>query len=56
MGEGTRQNDTVTSGEGMPLTVIELASGAVRGRREMVAETVYQKHSTLQTRKWTYRV
>lgn len=40
----------------MPPVVKELASGATRGCKEMVAETVYQKHSTLQTRKWTYRV
>jgi len=32
------------------------APGAERGRRESVAATVYQKHSTLQTRKRKYRV
>ena len=29
---------------------------AEEGRSNQAAATVYQKHSTLQTRKWTYRV
>ena len=40
-GEGTRQNGTVTSGEGAPLLVTELASEAKGGRRYQVAATVY---------------
>jgi hypothetical protein len=40
----------------MPLLVKALAAEASGGRRETVAATVYQKHSTLQTRKRKYRV
>ena len=40
----------------MPLKVKDLASGAIKGLREQAAATVYQKHSTLQTRERKYRV
>ena len=40
----------------MPVIVKSLADGAMTGRRESVAATVYQKHSTVPTRKWTYTV
>ena len=40
-GEGTRQNDAVTSGEGMPRAVEPLAGRAGRGGTETVAATVY---------------
>jgi hypothetical protein len=36
--------------------VKDFASGADEGLRKTVAATVYQKHSTLRTRKWKYRV
>ncbi len=34
--------------------VKSLADGAVDGRSEKVVATVYQKHRSMQTRKWTY--
>ncbi len=40
-GEGTRQNGTVTSGEGTLLSVKSLADGADESRRYQVAATVY---------------
>jgi len=40
-GEGTRQNSTVTSGEGAPLLVIEFSLWADGGRSDQVAATVY---------------
>ena len=36
-----RHNDTVTSGEGVPVRVMDLASAARSGRREMAVATVY---------------
>ncbi len=55
-GEGTRQNSPVSSEEGVPLAVKDLASGAAGGRSEEAQATVYQKHSTLPSRKAMYRV
>ena len=39
--QGTRQVDPVTSGEGVPCEVKELASRALQGRSEMAQATVY---------------
>ena len=39
----------------MPFSVSGLAPQAEGGLSEMVAATVYQKHSALQNRKMTYR-
>ena len=47
-GQGTRQTDPVTSGEGVP----PVGAG---GRREVAQATVYQKHMALRNRKVTYR-
>ena len=56
IGEGTLQITTVTSGEGGLLGVKGLAPQAPKSRREMAVATVYQKLSTLPTRKRMYRV
>ncbi len=45
----------VTSGEGTPLMVTSLADEALEGRSEKGVVTVYQKHRSMQTRKWKYR-
>ncbi len=55
-GEGTRQNGPVSSEEGVPLAVKGFAPGATGGRSEEAQATVYQKHSTLPSRKAMYRV
>ena len=38
----------------MPLSVKSLADVAFEGRSEMGVATVYQKHRSMQTRKWKY--
>ena len=50
-GQGTRQNDPVTSGERVPRRFRKVMAG----RSEEAQATVYQKHKALQNRKMKYK-